>query len=182
MDLLSRIFAWLSDHEAGISAVAAIIVIGGVILALAGGDPFRTYAHIARASLGDLGVFSDTLVKATPLILVGLACSLAFRMKLWNIGAEGQFYVGAFGASALVLIPILPPETPRILMVSAMMLAKNPGAGAAGTECVAKDRNTPCWLPGPEASLQAIHMSAAARAKAERLIVDPPSYVAKSSR
>ena len=47
----------------------------------------------------------DTLVKATPLILTGLACSLAFRMRLWNIGAEGQFLLGAWGASAVVLAP-----------------------------------------------------------------------------
>jgi simple sugar transport system permease protein len=63
------------------------------------------------------------LVKATPLILVGLACSLAFRMKLWNIGAEGQLMMGAFGASAVVLIPLLPETAPRILMLPAMMLA-----------------------------------------------------------
>jgi simple sugar transport system permease protein len=62
------------------------------------------------------------LVKATPLILIGLACSLAFRMRLWNIGAEGQFLIGAFGASAVVL-GLLPDETPRFLMLPAMMAA-----------------------------------------------------------
>lgn len=106
-----------------LGAILAALIIGGVILAAVGGDPFRTYAHIARASFGSLGVFSDTLVKATPLILVGLACALAFRMKLWNIGAEGQFFVGAFGASAVVLAPLLPPETPGYIMIPAMMLA-----------------------------------------------------------
>jgi simple sugar transport system permease protein len=82
------------------AAIVVALIIGGVILAMVGGNPFSTYAHIARASFGGLGVFSDTLVKATPLIMTGLACSLAFRMKQWNIGAEGQFMVGAFGASA----------------------------------------------------------------------------------
>ena len=70
------------------------LFLGGIVIALAGGNPFASYAHIARASFGSLGVFSDTIVKATPLILVGLACSLAFRMRLWNIGAEGQFLPG----------------------------------------------------------------------------------------
>jgi ABC-type uncharacterized transport system permease subunit len=106
-----------------LGAILAALIVGGVILAAVGGDPFRTYAHIARASFGSWGVFSDTLVKATPLILVGLACTLAFRMRLWNIGAEGQFFIGAFGASAVVLTPLLPPETPRLLMIPAMMLA-----------------------------------------------------------
>jgi simple sugar transport system permease protein len=106
-----------------LAAIAAALLVGGVILIAVGGDPIRTYAHIARASFGSVGVFSDTLVKATPLILVGLACSLAFRMRLWNIGAEGQFLAGAFGASAVVLTPLLPEQTPRWLMIPAMMLA-----------------------------------------------------------
>ena len=75
------------------------------------------------------GSSRDTLVKATPLILTGLACSLAFRMRLWNIGAEGQFLLGAWGASAIVLAPILPAGTPAIVVIPAMMLA---GAVAGG--------------------------------------------------
>jgi simple sugar transport system permease protein len=105
-----------------LGAILAALVVGGIILAIVGGNPFAIYAHIARASFGSLGVFSDTLVKATPLILIGLACSLAFRMRLWNIGAEGQFLIGAFGASAVVLA-LLPDETPRFLMLGAMMAA-----------------------------------------------------------
>ncbi len=70
-----------------------------------------------------MGVFSDTIVKATPLILVGLACSVAFRMKLWNIGAEGQFFLGAFGASLIVLLPVLPATTPRWIFILVMMIS-----------------------------------------------------------
>jgi ABC-type uncharacterized transport system permease subunit len=106
-----------------IGAIFVALVIGGIIIAFVGGDPFLSYAHIAGASFGSIGVFSDTLVKATPLILVGLACSLAFRMKLWNIGAEGQFFVGAFGASAVVLTPILPADTSPWIFIPVMMLA-----------------------------------------------------------
>ncbi len=65
--------------------------------------PWQSYVHIAEASFGDIGVLSDTIVKATPILLTALACSVAFRMKLWNIGAEGQFIMGAWGASAVVL-------------------------------------------------------------------------------
>jgi simple sugar transport system permease protein len=112
-------------YPAAVSAGAIFIAlfIGGIIIALVGGNPFLSYAHIARASLGSIGVFSDTIVKATPLILVGLACSLAFRMRLWNIGAEGQLYMGAFGASAVVLIPILPEDAPRWLFILMMIVA-----------------------------------------------------------
>ena len=101
-----------------LGAVIVALTIGGIVIALAGGDPLRSYAHIARASFGSLGVFSDTLVKATPLILVGLACTVAFSMRLWNIGAEGQLYMGAFGASAVVLISS--PASRSLLIASTM--------------------------------------------------------------
>jgi ABC-type uncharacterized transport system permease subunit len=106
-----------------LGAIVLALLLGAIILALVGSDPWKTYAHIANASFGSIGVFSDTLVKAIPLILVGLACSLAFRMKLWNIGAEGQFFLGAFGASAIVLIPVLPDTAPRWLFILLMVLA-----------------------------------------------------------
>ena len=106
-----------------IGAILVALIIGGIIIAWVGGNPFASYLHIARASFGSIGVFSDTIVKATPLILVGLACSIAFRMKLWNIGAEGQFYMGAFGASAVILIPLLPPETSPWIFIPVMLIA-----------------------------------------------------------
>lgn len=106
-----------------VMAIIVALFIGGIVIQLAGGDPLRSYQHIARASFGNLGVFSDTIVKATPLILVGLACTVAFRMKLWNIGAEGQFFMGALGASAVVLIPLLPAETPRWIFIPVMLVA-----------------------------------------------------------
>ncbi|MBN1640661.1 MAG: ABC transporter permease [Anaerolineae bacterium] len=119
---LSEVPRWM-PLLTSLGAVVVALVIGGIILAAVGGNPFTTYAHIARASFGSLGVFSDTLVKATPLLLIGLACSIAFRMRLWNIGAEGQFMIGAFGASAVVLVPLLSEHAPRPLMLLAMMVA-----------------------------------------------------------
>ena len=113
---------WLSP-AATILAVIVALVISGVILAFVGGDPIRAYLHIVSAAFGSIGVLSDTLVKATPLILTGLACALAFRMRLWNIGAEGQFLLGAWGASAVVLFPLLPAGTPAFIVIPAMMLA-----------------------------------------------------------
>jgi simple sugar transport system permease protein len=113
---------WLAG-AISLGAVILALVIGGVILKFVGGSPLRAYAFMVKASFGNLGVLSDTLTKATPLILVGLAAAIAFRMRLWNIGAEGQFYIGAFGASAVVLTPLLPEETSPWLMIPAMMVA-----------------------------------------------------------
>jgi len=113
---------WFPPFVAFLAIVIALLL-GGVVIALAGGDPIRSYIHIARASFGNIGVLSDTIVKATPILLTGLACSVAFRMKLWNIGAEGQFIMGAYGASAVVLSGLLPPQTSRWLFIPTMMLA-----------------------------------------------------------
>ena len=115
-----------------LSAIGVALIIGGIVIAFAGGNPFASYAHIARASFGSLGVLSDTLVKATPILLTSLACAIAFRMKLWNIGAEGQFIMGAFGASAVVLIPVFPPETSAWIVVPVMLLAGMAGGALWG--------------------------------------------------
>jgi ABC-type uncharacterized transport system permease subunit len=106
-----------------LGAVVLALILGGILIALIGGDPFATYAHIAKSSFGDIGVLSDTLVKATPILFTALACSVAFRMKLWNIGAEGQFVMGAFGAGAVVLTPLLPASTPSWIFIPTMILA-----------------------------------------------------------
>jgi general nucleoside transport system permease protein len=104
-------------------AIVLALLIGGVILAMVGGNPIAAYRQIARSSFGSLDVFSDTMVKATPLILIGLACALAFRMRLWNIGAEGQFFMGAWGASAVVLVPLVADTTPAWVVIGLMLIA-----------------------------------------------------------
>ncbi len=106
-----------------LGAIVVALFLGGILISFAGGDPLKSYLHIAKASFGDIGVLSDTIVKATPIILTALACSVAFRMKLWNIGAEGQFIMGAWGASAVVLAPLLAADSPRWLFITVMALA-----------------------------------------------------------
>lgn len=115
-----------------IGAIVFALILGGILIAFSGGDPLKSYQHIAKASFGDIGVLSDTLVKATPIMLTALACSVAFRMKLWNIGAEGQFIMGAFAASAIVLTPILSADTPRWIFITVMMLAGMAGGAFWG--------------------------------------------------
>lgn len=104
-------------------AIIIALIAGGILIAIAGGDPIRSYIHIAEASFGSIGVLSDAIVKATPILLTSLACCIAFRMRLWNIGAEGQFIMGAFGASAVVLTPLLPADTSRWIFIPVMILA-----------------------------------------------------------
>jgi general nucleoside transport system permease protein len=105
-----------------LGAVVVAFVLSGLILKMIGGEPLRVLRFFYDATFGSWPTFSDTLVKATPLILVGLACAVAFRMRLWNIGAEGQFYMGAFFASLVVLIPLVPPESPKVVTLGAMVV------------------------------------------------------------
>lgn len=80
-------------------ALAFSILVGtGFILAI-GRDPLAVYAELLRGTLGSPYGFGQVLFKATPLIFTGLACSLAFRAGLVNIGAEGQLYMGAFATA-----------------------------------------------------------------------------------
>jgi simple sugar transport system permease protein len=103
-----------------LGAVVVAFIISGIVLLLIGGDPVRVFSYFFSAAFGSWGAFSDILVKATPLILIGLGCSLAFRMNLINIGAEGQFYMGAFFASLVVLVPLVPLNSSRFLVLTLM--------------------------------------------------------------
>ncbi|MGV1872720.1 ABC transporter permease [Agrobacterium rosae] len=78
--------------------VIAIIValgIAGILIALAGAPVLEAYWRILKGAFGSRLSATETLTRATPLILTGLAAAVAFRAKLWNIGAEGQLYIGA---------------------------------------------------------------------------------------
>ena len=112
---------WLSILSPFI-LIAAALVVGALLLRMAGADPWALYARMARVAYGDRYGWSDTTIKATPLILAGLGVSIAFRMRLWNIGAEGQLFMGAFLATG-VAIRWLSPETPMVIMLTVMAVA-----------------------------------------------------------
>lgn len=112
---------WL-PAATSLGSVVIAFIISGIVLKLIGGQPLVVARFFFDATFGSWPVFSDTLVKATPLIMVGLACAVAFKMKLWNIGAEGQFYLGAFGASLVVLVPLVPPDSPKVVVIGAMII------------------------------------------------------------
>jgi general nucleoside transport system permease protein len=77
------------------AALAVTVLIGSGLSLLAGADPFATLGLILRGAVGSQFALLETLNRATPLIFTGLAVAVAFRAKLWNIGAEAQLYMGA---------------------------------------------------------------------------------------
>ncbi|MDR1965535.1 MAG: ABC transporter permease [Synergistaceae bacterium] len=84
------------------ASLCAASAIGGLLMGLMGVNPFHAYFEIFRGALGSKYGLSETLVKSIPITLTGLACLLAFRMSIWNIGAEGQLVMGAIAAAAFV--------------------------------------------------------------------------------
>jgi ABC-type uncharacterized transport system permease subunit len=129
-----------------IFGVLLALIVGGFVLRAAGANnPIATYREVFKEGFGTFadwqagikalltntdcpkgmlcfGPISDTLVKASPILLTGLACILAFRMKLWNIGADGQMFMGAWAATGVAVF-LLPKTTDRTVMLTAMAIA-----------------------------------------------------------
>ena len=103
---------------------AASIVLGfffcGLLLMFTGTDPLELYAIMLKGAFGSSYGLSETVVKSVPLMFTSLGVLLAFRMKLWNIGAEGQLYMGAVGATFFALHV---PDLPRGALLPIMFLA-----------------------------------------------------------
>lgn len=108
------------------------LLFGAVVLALAGANPWQTYQAMLEGAFGtpaqwQEGEFynvTETLVKATPLMLTGLGVSIAFRMLFWNIGAEGQLVMGGFAAGAVALwLPQAAPGLPVWIWIPIMVIA-----------------------------------------------------------
>lgn len=87
--------AWGIVAVAPLGAIAAALVLCAGLIALAGVNPLGAYLEMLKGALGSRLAITETLTRAVPLILTGLAAAVAFRARLWNIGAEGQFYMGA---------------------------------------------------------------------------------------
>ena len=136
---------WIGALSSVLGVILALII-GAFVLQMAGANnPIATYQEIFKEGFGTLadwragfialftngdcpkgllcfGPISDTLVKASPILLTALACIIAFRMRQWNIGADGQMFMGAWAATAVAVF-ILPNTTNRIVMLVMMGLA-----------------------------------------------------------
>ncbi|HEY9537669.1 MAG TPA: ABC transporter permease [Kiloniellaceae bacterium] len=116
---------WLS-LAAPVAAVALAFACCALLIVWAGAPVVAAYEALLRGAFGSVFAVTETLTRAAPLIFTGLAAAVAFRAKLWNIGAEGQLYAGALAATWIGTgMVTLPP----LLMVPLLFLA---GALAGG--------------------------------------------------
>lgn len=118
-------------------AIGLALVIGAVILILSSplihgfdlGLPLIAYRALAEGAFGSFNAVVNTLVNATPLVLAGLAVGIGFRAGLFNIGAQGQFLVGAVSASVAA---IALTDAPAVLAIPLTLMAGMLGGLAWG--------------------------------------------------
>ncbi len=107
-----------------LTAIVLALITSGLFILILGLNPFYVYSAMIKGAFGSTYRLEQTVVKAIPLIIVSLGIAIAFKMKFWNIGAEGQIVVGALFASYIALNY---GEAPRALLLVAML-----GAGFLG--------------------------------------------------
>lgn len=101
-------------------SVFVALLVSGIFLIFVDVNPISAYKDMLMESVGSIYGLTETIVKTTPLIFCGLGVAVAFRMQLWNIGAEGQLYMGAFGAS---LVALNFNTDSHLLMISLMFIS-----------------------------------------------------------
>jgi ABC-type uncharacterized transport system permease subunit len=101
------------------------LLLGAILVSLAGADPLAAYRTMAEGAFGGARQLTETILKATPLILMGSGLMVAFRSRAWNIGGEGQYFMGAL-AGFLVGLG-LQDRLPGVVLIPIILLA-----GAAG--------------------------------------------------
>ncbi len=97
------------------------ILIGVVAIAVKGINPFRVYHALLVGAFSSKYTFSETLVAATPLILISAGLIVVFKMNFWNIGAYGQYIMGAIFSSYFALF--WSPNIPKPIMLTVMIIA-----------------------------------------------------------
>lgn len=113
---------WVAFLVPIVSFILALLV-GSILLLAAGADPLATYKAMFEGAFGSGYARSETLVKAIPLMLTGLAVSIAFRMLFWNIGAEGQLVMGAIATAWVPLFLLSDSGLPTGVLLLLMGLA-----------------------------------------------------------
>jgi general nucleoside transport system permease protein len=115
-----------------LAAIFATLLVASLLVMAAGASPFNVFWLVLKGAAGSQFALLETLTRATPLIFTGLAVAVAFRARLWNIGAEAQLYAGAvvtvvLGTGAVPLpASLLIPVTMAASMLAGALLLLGP--------------------------------------------------------
>ena len=116
---ISHSKAWLIR----IAGLLAALTTGGILILVLGHNPFAVYAEMVDSAFGSRTGFNQTVRIAIPLLGAALAVGLAFKMKFWNIGAEGQILVGGIAASYFALFHFQNLPTPLLFLAMGLSAA-----------------------------------------------------------
>lgn len=86
-----------------VGAVLLALLVGAVMLIALGADPVKAYQALFEGAFGNTNAIADTLVRATPLLFVGVGICISFRGGVLNIGGEGQLIMGALAATMVAV-------------------------------------------------------------------------------
>ncbi len=105
-------------------SIVLALAVSSVLILFSGADPLAVWAKMFQGAFGSGFGLTETLVKTIPLLLCGLGVSIAYKIAVWNIGAEGQLLVGAIAATGITIyFPQLPIEVALPLMFMAGLVA-----------------------------------------------------------
>ncbi|MBR4861806.1 MAG: ABC transporter permease [Firmicutes bacterium] len=119
----------LNDLGISVAAIILSLVLAALIMVLAGYNPIAAYTAMLNGAFGSTNAIANTLAKSTPLLLVGLACAFANKGGIFNIGGEGQLYMGAFFAAVAALAM---QGMPRMVVIVACLLIGALAGGMVG--------------------------------------------------
>ena len=114
-----------------LGALAFSLAVSAALLKLQGKPPLAGIRLLFEGAFGSRWALEDCLLKAMPIFLCALGVAVAFRLQIWNIGAEGQFALGAIGATWIALTF---PTLPGSLLLPLMFLAAALAGGALGAD------------------------------------------------
>lgn len=108
------------------AAIFLALLTSTLFILFLGHNPIRVYISMLDGSFGSLYRFKETIIKTIPLVITSLGILVAFKMKFWNIGGEGQIYMGAFLSS---LVALKFPQIPKPILLTLMVAAGVIGGG-----------------------------------------------------
>jgi len=119
-------------------ALAVTVVIGVILFAALGKDPVRGLQVFFWEPIKSPYALGELMVKATPLLIIALGLAVCFRSNVWNIGAEGQFVIGAIVAGGVALLA--DKDTSRWIVVAIMLAGVLGGMAWAGITALLRDK------------------------------------------